>query len=301
MDIKIISLEKELINLKHMKKTLDYNELLKFCMDNERFLKSYVEAKEFKDGFKDFSLSLYNSIVNYPNILNEIDRVTSNIVINRKKIEAKLSFLSNLSDYNKNLDIIMFFGGFNDGICAYGDNIYYGMEWFINPENINMNSDEIIYKYLKQYSINPKDIIYNTVIHEFIHICSWEIEDKSNPIWHLIEEGRAAYITNQLDKRDDLGLLMNDNDLNWCKKNEKYLFNEMFRVISENDENKYFDFISPRKNICGISRTGYFIGYKLIEAYISKLHRLSEIEKVKNLLCITETEVFFEILRDMCL
>ena len=195
----------------------------------------------------------------------------------------------------------MFYGVFNDGICTYGDNIYYGMEWFINPDNIKMKNDEILYNYLKQYSINPKDIIYNTVIHEFIHICSSEIKDKSNCIWHLIEEGRAAYITNQLDKRDDLGLLMNKEDLKWCKENEKYLFNEMFNAISKNDENKYLDFISPRKDICGVSRTGYFIGYKLIETYMNTLDKLNEKEKIKKLLCANETEVYFKILRNMCL
>ena len=256
---------------------------------------------EFKQGFKDFSLSLYNSMIKYPNILNEIDNVSSNIIIDKNYIEDKLSFLSELSNYNKSLDIIMFYGGFNDGICTYGDNIYYGVEWFIDPDKIKMKNDEIIYNYLKQYSINPKDIIYNTVIHEFIHICSSEIEDKSNCIWHLIEEGRAAYITNQLDKRDDLGLLMNKEDLKWCKENQKYLFNEMLKVISKNDENKYLDFISPRKNICGVSRTGYFIGYKLIEAYMNTLGKLNEKEKIKNLLCVNETEVYFKILRNLCL
>ena len=301
MEVRIINLEKKLINLKKIKKILSDKELLKFCRENKKFLNSYVRAKEFEGDFKDFSLNLYNSIIKYPNILDEIDKVVSNIIINKKEIEDKLLFLSELSNYNKNLDIIMFYGGFNDGICTYGDNIYYAMEWFVNPDNINMKNDEIIYRYLKQYSINPEDIIYNTVIHEFVHICSCEIEDKSNPIWHLIEEGRAAYITNQLDKRDDLGLLMSEIDLKWCKENEKYLFNEMFNVISENDENKYFDFISTRRNICGVSRTGYFIGYKLIETYMKTIDKLSQKEKIKKLLCTNETEVYFKTLRNMCL
>ena len=301
MDIRIIKLEKELINLKNIRNILSHNELLEFCTDNKEFLNDYVGAMEFKDGFKDFSLSLYNSMIKYPNILEEINKVVSNIIIDKKDIENKLSFLSELSNYDKNLDIIMFYGGFNDGICAYGDNIYYGMEWFVDSDNINMKSDNIIYSYLKQYSINPKEIVYNTIIHEFVHICSWEIEDKSNPIWHLIEEGRAAYISNELNKRDDLGLLMNEEDLKWCKENEKYLFNEMINVISENDENKYFDFISPRRNISGVSRTGYFIGYKLIENYINTLDKLSEKEKIKKLLITNETKVFLKTLRNMCL
>ena len=301
MNVRIINLEKELINLKNTKNILTNAELLQFCINNKEFLNAYVKAMEFKDGFKDFSLSLYNSMIKYPNILNEIDKVVSNMIIDKNNIEDKLSFLSELSNYNKNLDIIMFYGGFNDGICTNGDSIYYGMEWFVNPDNINMKNDEVLYNYLKQYSINPKDIIYNTVIHEFVHICSSEIKDKSTCMWHLIEEGRAAYITNQLDKRDDLGLLMNKEDLNWCKKNEKYLFNEMFKAISKNDENKYFDFISPRKDICGISRTGYFIGYKLIETYMKTLDKLNEKEKMKKLLCANETEVYFNILRNMCL
>lgn len=288
MNVRIINLEKELINLKNMKNILSNDELLKFCINNKEFLNAYVKAMEFKDGFKDFSLSLYNSMIKYPNILNEIDKVVSNIIIDKNNIKDKLSFLSELSNYNKNLDIIMFYGGFNDGICTYGD-------------NIKMKNDEILYNYLNQYSINPKDIIYNTMIHEFVHICSSEIKDKSTWMWHLIEEGRAAYITNQLDKRDDLGLLMSKEDLSWCKKNEKYLFNEMFKTISKNDENKYFHFISPRKHICGISRTGYFIGYKLIEIYMNTLDKLNKKEKIKKLLCANETEVYFKILRDMCL
>ena len=94
---------------------------------------------------------------------------------------------------------------------------------------------------------------------------------------------------------------MNKEDLKWCKENQKYLFNEMFNAISKNDENKYFDFISPRKDISGVSRTGYFIGYKLIEAYMNTLDKLNEKEKIKKLLCANETEVYFKVLRNMCL
>ena len=75
----------------------------------------------------------------------------------------------------------------------------------------------------------------------------------------------------------------------------------MFNVISENDENKYFDFISPRRNICGVSRTGYFMGYKLIETYMKTIDKLSQKEKIKKLLCTNETEVYFKTLRNMCL
>ena len=84
-------------------------------------------------------------------------------------------------------------------------------------------------------------------------------------------------------------------------ENEKYLFNEMFNAISKNDKNKYLDFISPRKDICGVSRTGYFIRYKLIKTYMNKLDKLKEKEKIKKLLCANETEVYFKILRNMCL
>lgn len=119
MEVRIINLEKKLINLKNIKKILSDKELLKFCRENEKFLNSYVRAKEFEEDFKDFSLNLYNSIIKYPNILDEIDKVVSNIVINKKEIEDKLLFLSELSNYNKNLDIIMFYGGFNGGICTY--------------------------------------------------------------------------------------------------------------------------------------------------------------------------------------
>lgn len=75
----------------------------------------------------------------------------------------------------------------------------------------------------------------------------------------------------------------------------------MFKAISKNDENKYLDFISPRKDISGISRIGYFIGYKLIETYMNTLHKLNEKEKIKKLLCTNKTEVYFKILRNMCL
>lgn len=46
--------------------------------------------------------------------------------------------------------------------------------------------------------------------------------------------------------------------------------------VVKNDENKYSDFICPRKNVGGISRTGYFIGYRLIEKYVNTLDKLSE-------------------------
>ena len=100
MNVRIINLEKELINLKNMKNILSNDELLEFCINNKEFLNAYVEAMEFKEGFKDFSLSLYNSMIKYPNILNEIDNVVSNMIIDKKDIEDKLMEIIYIMEWN---------------------------------------------------------------------------------------------------------------------------------------------------------------------------------------------------------
>ena len=42
MNIRIINLEKELINFKNMNNTLSKDELLEFCINNKEFLDAYV-------------------------------------------------------------------------------------------------------------------------------------------------------------------------------------------------------------------------------------------------------------------
>ncbi|MDU4883399.1 hypothetical protein [uncultured Clostridium sp.] len=54
MNVRIINLEKELINLKNMKNILSNDELLKFCINNKEFLNAYVKAMELKMDSKIF-------------------------------------------------------------------------------------------------------------------------------------------------------------------------------------------------------------------------------------------------------
>lgn len=299
MKIKIVNLEKELILLNKEKGSLSNGDILNFCIKNNELLEDYENEIGYKNNIEGFSKSLCETLDKYPNLLDNIEDITNEIDINENIVQSKISILSELSNSSGEINVIMMYGGFNEGICTYNNNIYYSMEWFIKPEDINVAEDEVKFKCLNEYSKYPEEVMYNTIIHEVVHLCSATFKNRKNALWHLVEEGRASYIANMLEERKDLGLLISEEDLCWCKDNEEGLLKEVYNAILENDNDKYLKFISPKRSIKGISRCGYYLGYVLVERYMKSLEGLNEMEKMENLLLLDSTEPFDDILKEI--
>lgn len=137
------------------------------------------------------------------------------------------------------------------------------------------------------------DFIYNSLIHEFTHLISKDIQEKENPLWHLIEEGRATYIADLIEPREYM-FPLNKLEVNWCKENSVLLLNKMKEVIKTNNEKEYMNFVSPKGNIEGVGCTGYYVGYFLMSKYVESEKQNKD--KIQRLLTLDSSKDIVEIL-----
>ncbi len=239
----------------------------------------------FNDKYKSLLLKIYKAIDEYPKIKSYLQKISEEVDINEKYINNKLEKLINILDYTETFNIVTIFSGFDSAASQYGKNIYFGLEWFINPDLMDISKDNPIYQHLKRISINPEKFIDETLVHEFVHLVTDRVKSNDDFYWHLIEEGRAVYITNLIEANNELPPLKK-HVVEWCSKNKEFLLQKMKDTINNRDYNEYPNFFSPQGNINGYSFTGYYIGYYLIKKYVEKE---SSIEKKINKLIKMQT------------
>lgn len=271
-------LSPEIIRLKYLEK-----EPIIFDFSNGRF----------NDKYKSLSLKIYKAIEQYPEIKTHLQKISEEVDINEKYINNKLEKLINILDYTETFNIVTFFSGFDSAASQYGNSIYFGLEWFINPDLMDIPKDNPIYKHLKRISFNPIKFIDETLVHEFVHLITDRVKSNDDFYWHLIEEGRAVYIANLIEPSYELPPL-NKDGVEWCSNNKEFLLKKMRETINNRNYNEYPNFFSPQGNIKGYSFTGYYVGYFLLKKYvenessierkINKLVRLQSSEEIEKIL-----------------
>ena len=115
---------------------------------------------------------------------------------------------------------------------------------------------------------------------------------QSHMLGHLIREGKRQYLLKAVCNMlpDSAVFELSPKDLTWCENNELEIWNFFIEqeLLYETNQKKFFKYIKPAPNSAGMpsdapGKTGVFIGYKIVEAFVQKypeftLRQLVEIE-----------------------
>ena len=101
---------------------------------------------------------------------------------------------------------------------------------------------------------------------------------------HMIREGKRVYILEQIcaNKPDSVIFEMTDEQVAWCDNNEFEIWNFFVEneLLYEISQKKFFKYIKPAPNSAGMpesapGKTGVYIGYKIVEAFMEKQDQLT--------------------------
>lgn len=276
----------------HLKENFqNYRPLFNTTLEDDKY---FEEIRDFASDT--IMISIYNKIkTNYPN-LDWLEKDIS-------------SGFARLKTYYPNIDIPKFYTlilGPYEFSMAYSSRIIARKEFIsiaIDLYSINSFEDnyyshfpKYIQKILDSNYIAP-DIFYN-YLRDVLTLETPLIENKPMPslIEIMIERGKYLYtISNLLPeyKLKDL-LRYNEEEILWAEKNEINIWGYLSqnRLLFEKDRNKYISFISEGPSTKGIqgspSRLGEYIGYKIVESYVSKnninIKELLEINDMEKIL-----------------
>jgi len=149
---------------------------------------------------------------------------------------------------------------------------------------------------------SESELITNLIAHEIGHIVHryWRIKHKnaigSGPWWQLYSEGFAKLCEEKIIGKDiwNKEISINDNNwLDWCENNIKFLAKNFLRLVDAGESVKQF--FGHWFDVSGKKQCGYFLGYKLVKELeaninIKEIALLEDIEELfrQNLKKIVE-------------
>ncbi|MBN2425700.1 MAG: hypothetical protein JXR46_13895 [Calditrichaceae bacterium] len=148
--------------------------------------------------------------------------------------------------------------------------------------------------------INPGQV-KKIMAHEYAHILHhqrWPDEPLTLKR-ELISEGMAVYLTTQILKDIEISNavpFMLESSFKWCMQNEPLIKDSIRSELNDTTMQLFIRYISdgsfakPPKGF--VQKTGYFIGYRIIEACINKGMTLEEICGLKSEMVIRKSGYF---------
>lgn len=148
--------------------------------------------------------------------------------------------------------------------------------------------------------INP-DNVEKIMVHEYGHILHFERmpEEPLTLKRELISEGMAVYLTNQIIDNIEVSNsvpFMPEESFNWCIANEQLLKDSIALELNDTSMQLFTRYISdgsfakPPEGF--VQKTGYFAGYRIIEACINKGMELEEICEMPSEEIIEKSDYF---------
>ena len=148
--------------------------------------------------------------------------------------------------------------------------------------------------------IDPDDVEKITA-HEYGHILHFDRmpEESLTLKREVISEGMAVYLTNQII--DDIEVsnsvpFMPEESFNWCITNEQLIKDSIRLELNDTSMLLFTRYISdgsfakPPQGF--VQKTGYFVGYRIIEACINKGMELEEICEMPSAEIIEKSDYF---------
>jgi len=290
MDINLIHSGKKFIQ-KAENKVITV-ELVKSYLKSES---SYdqLETFRFNDDYESLTNKIYNSFIEYPKLQNEIKILSNSIRFDKNYILKSAMKLNGIVNYNKPIDICIGITGFDCAVGAYGNTIYFGLEWFASPKKVGVNVSDYRYEFMLMLNSRVNDFVEETIPHEIVHIMSNKPKN-DDFMFRVIEEGRACYVTHLLNPTWPLEkvLPMNINDMELAIKNEMELVNLVSSQLSNDANNTIKNLFSPMGKFMSIQLAGYYLSYKLIEKYFEDIHNIDE--KINHIMSFTNGELLYQ-------
>ena len=284
MDINIIRSEVEFF--KSRQKNTESIDALKSYFKSEKSLDS-LEQYRFDDDYRTLGSKIYQMIEDFPVIVDEVQLIASMLNIDEEYISNSIKKLRRAIGYSESINICTTLTGFDCAAGAYGNTIYFGLEWFTNPDAVGIKCTDYRYKYMKMLHNKIDDFVEETVPHEIVHLMSVK-PDSDNFMFRIIEEGRACYVTHLLNPDWTLNkiLPMDDKDISTAIENEEQLMKLVHKSLSVDPDSSIKQLFSPMGRFMDIGLAGYYIAYKLIEKYFDEItdfdEKLSKIMKFTN-------------------
>lgn len=148
--------------------------------------------------------------------------------------------------------------------------------------------------------INPVDA-EKIMVHEYAHILHIDRRPKE-PLSlkrEVISEGMAVFLTNRIIKNIDVSNsipFMPKNAFEWCLKNEQLIKDSIKWDLNDTTMRLFKRYISDgsfaEPPVGFVQKTGYFIGYRIIEKCINKGMTIEEICTLESEMVIKKSEYF---------
>jgi uncharacterized protein YjaZ len=148
--------------------------------------------------------------------------------------------------------------------------------------------------------INPNDA-EKIMAHEYAHILHIDRQPRE-PLTlrrEIISEGMAVFLTNRIIKNIEVSNsvpFMSKSSYEWCLKNEQLIKDSIKLELNETTMRLFKRYISDgdfaEPPIGFVQKTGYFIGYRIIEKCINKGMSIKEICSLESEMVIKKSEYF---------
>ena len=292
MDIKLVHSEVKFF------KHLDNKELTIELIRRHIQMDSYLyplEKYRFKDNYKTLSKNLYKSLIKYPKLKGEIKNVSNSLNIDIEYILSSIKKLGDIINYKKPINVCTAITGFDCAAGAYGDTIYFGLEWLTNPDNVGVSTTDYRYDFMFMLSARVNEFVEETIPHEVVHIMSIKPAD-DDFMFRIIEEGRACYVTHLLNPEWSLEKIMPMNiiDLEHLIENEEELMRVAYQELSNDMEKTIKNLFSPIGQFMTVKLGGYYLAYKLIEKCFMDIDSFEE--KVIQIMKFTDGKQLYQLL-----
>lgn len=148
--------------------------------------------------------------------------------------------------------------------------------------------------------IHPNDV-EKIMAHEYSHILHFERrpEEPLSLKREIVSEGMAVYLTNQIVKDITVSNsipFMPESSFNWCQENEQLIKDSISLELNDTTMQLFIRYISdgsfakPPEGF--VQKTGYFVGYRIIENCMNKGMTLEEICSLNAEAVIEKSDYF---------
>ncbi len=148
--------------------------------------------------------------------------------------------------------------------------------------------------------IDPKDV-QKIMVHEYSHVLhlSRRPDEALTLKREIVSEGMAVYLTNRIIKDIDVANsipFMSQSSFEWCLKNEQAIKDSIRQELNDTTDRLFKRYIAdggfaePPSGF--VQKTGYFIGYRIIERCAKKGMSLEEICSLPSEAVIDKSDYF---------
>ena len=237
------------------------------------FQKGSLGLQEFKEEKIESAEKLVEAIEAFPDFYNSIRENTLKIQDYIDEAKSNLFAFKYLYPDAKFPNVYFVIGRMNAAGTITENGLLIGSEYFGITENTPLKRfPEASHEFLHSITVNK---VVETVIHELVHFQQPSLESSKTVLEKSIMEGSADFLAELA-----CGNVQSEFIYNYGEEHEEKLWEEFKKDMDSKDLSRWlFGFPSDRP-----MGMGYFMGYKIVEAYYEKAENKREaIEQIINI------------------